>query len=226
MKVVFAGAAVVVTSVGSAHAGITVFQDRALFNAAAGNIVGLEDFESEAVGQTPLPRVFDSGLGFDIVSGTVPAFIQDVPPLFGLANTTPGGENFLQTSANFVSGSYSVEFDTGGEMTAFGFDITGWQPSQSTGGLSFTIFNGNQIVLDDFVAFNGDDFEATFWGWVADPGEVFTSVRVSIPQIFDISFGAQSDVVGFDQVVWVPSPGVVMPLAGGMLLAARRRRSS
>ena len=143
-----------------------------------------------------------------------------LPEGFGYDTTLPDGEGtFLQVSGGAETGSWNVEFDTPGEMAAFGFTMTGFsggkiEEDAESGFLVEFLFDG-VVVDDDYVELEAS-YADRFHGFVS--GGTFDSVRVSV-------YGG--DYVGFDDVrmgfVEVPAPSVLMLLGMG---AMGRRRCS
>lgn|GEM_PF-4268066 len=143
-----------------------------------------------------------------------------LPQGFGYDTTLPDGEGtFLQVSGGSETGSWSVEFETPGEMAAFGFTMTGFdggrRDTDSESGFLVEFIQGDDVVEDEYVELNAS-FADRFHGFVT--GATFDAVRVSI-------YGG--DYVGFDDVrmgfVEVPAPGV-LGLIGVGALGRRRRR--
>ena len=120
-----------------ALAGVAYFSNSTLFDAIIqDDLVIRETFEAgdstSADGQT----VFcDTPLTVRLsYSNSTSPFILNIqeegeviPGGFGYDTTLPDGEGtFLQVSGGAESGSWNVEFDTPGEMAAFGFTMTGF----------------------------------------------------------------------------------------------------
>ena len=142
-----------------------------------------------------------------------------LPQGFGYDTTLPDGEGtFLQVSGGAETGSWSVEFETPGEMAAFGFTMTGFdggrRDADSESGFLVEFIQGDDVVEDEYVELDAS-FADRFHGFVT--GATFDAVRVSV-------YGG--DYVGFDDVrmgfVEVPAPGVLAVL--GLAAMGRRRR--
>lgn len=210
---------------GAAHASVTSYDNRGDFDLATG-LQTIETFEASDLGSIAMPAAFGSGLGADLFNGAVSSFIEaGDPDGFGFENTTAGGRKYLRFGENIPggpdqTGSYSVDFTFGGSVRAFGFDISGFQPSGGADGFNLSLFSGNVLVYDLFVPADVD-FTATFFGFTTDTS--FDTARVNLPVIG--SAGA-ADYVAFDDVTWsaVPTPGAASLLALAGLTAARRRR--
>ena len=216
-------------------AGVTYFDNPVLFDGIIEDyLVIRETFESgdsaSADGQTvfcntPLTvrlNYFDSVSPFVL---KVQEEGEPLPPLgipqgFGYDTTLPDGEGtFLQVSGGAASGNWNVEFQTPGEMAAFGFTMTGFgggkiDENSESGFLVEFIQNGD-VVDDEYVELEAS-FTDRFHGFVTDG--TFDTVRVSV-------YGG--DYVGFDDIrmgfVEVPSPGVLALIGLGGLGRRRRR---
>ena len=142
-----------------------------------------------------------------------------LPQGFGYDTTLPDGEGtFLQVSGGAETGFWSVEFETSGEMAAFGFTMTGFdggrRDADSESGFLVEFIQGDDVVEDEYVELDAS-FADRFHGFVT--GATFDAVRVSV---------YEGDYVGFDDVrmgfVEVPAPGVLAVL--GLAAMGRRRR--
>lgn len=214
--------------VGSANAGtLTLFDNRTDFDNATGAQT-IETFENETLGGIAMPAAFASGLGADLVSGSVSSFIEaGDPDAYGFFNTTAGGRKYLRFGDNIPggppeTGSYSVEFTFGQTVRAFGFDLSGFQPDVGAGGFNVSLFSNGQLVQDFFLPSDQPFPGVEFYGFALDSG--FDAARVNLPVL---NGGASSaDYVAFDDVTWstVPTPGPFALAACGSLLTARRRR--
>lgn len=212
---------------GFAHADLAQYDNRVDFDAATG-AQAVEDFESEALGPFAMPTTFASGLGADIYTGAVTPLIEaGDPDGYGLLNTTDGGRKYLrlgqrQASGAPQTGSYGIEFTFDQTVRAFGFDLSGFQPLNSAGGLNISLFRDGQMV-EDFFVFSDQHFGAAeFYGFSRTDG--FDTARVFIPMLDSDTFDA--DYVAFDGVTWstVPTPSSVALLTLGAFVGARRRR--
>jgi len=124
------------------------------------------------------------------------------------------------------TGSYTVGFSFDSAVEAFGFNISGWQPTTSaggpTGGTNIRLLNGGQIVDEFFRLRDVIIFDISFIGLASEAP--FDEVRVSIAQLLPLPAGT-ADFVAFDDVAWVvPTPGGASLIALGGLVAVRRRR--
>lgn len=204
----------------------STFDDRSLWEMAAGGTPVVETFESETLGVLALPVTLDSGLGVDLSSGNVASSIGLDTPAQGFVNTTVGGRHSLQFGEDPDTGSYSVGFSLDASVEAFGFNISGWAPTVAaggpTGGTNITLLNGGQVVDDFFLLRDVFATDVTFIGVASDVP--FDEIRLSIAQLFPLPSG-ESDYVAFDDAAWVvPAPGGASLLALGGLIAVRRRR--
>lgn len=204
--------------------GVSIYNDRANFTIDAGS-VNIETFENEALGQFAMPTVFSSGLSAALTSGAVSSLIEAGDPSgFGFQNTTDGGRNYLRMgSGGSESGSYTTAFTTQSAVRAFGFDISGFQPTNAANGFNLTLLNNGQLIDDIFVPSDQVFNEVRFFGFIYF-GIDFDEVRVNIP-ILNIG-GDPADHVAFDDVTWgqVPAPSTAALLALTGLAASRRRR--
>lgn len=201
------------------------YTDRASFNLNTG-AQSIEDFESEPLAQIAMPSVFDSGLSADLTSGFVSSFIEaGDPDGYGFQNATLGGRRYLRFGQNTPgtpgeTGSYSVEFSFGQSVNAFGFDISGFQPTNAADGFNLSLFSNGQLIEDIFIFSDQGALDLNFYGFVSDMS--FDSARVFIPVL---NSNSVADYVAFDDVTWgVPSPSSASLLALGGLIASRRRR--
>ena len=201
----------------------SVFDNRLDWQLATG-VPEIETFESESLVSRPLPATLDSGLTFDVIGNvTASIFFNPFQDSNGFVNTTPGGDKVLRFGRNGEMGFYSAVFSTSDVMQAFGFNISGWQPTDAaggpTGGANITLLNGGQVVDDFFLFVDADIDDVNFIGLANIEG--FDEVRFLVAQLPD-SF---SDDVAFDDVVWVvPAPSSLALLGLGGLAAVRRRR--
>lgn len=208
--------------------GYSTYTDRNSFEMNTGAL-SIEDFEFEPLGNFAPPTLLDSGLGIALPVGSVDSYIgAGDPNNFGFENTTLGGRNYLAFGRNIPvagapdmpqTGAYSVEFSFGGQVNAFGFDLSGTEFPFGVDGFSVTILDNGQIV-DDFFWSSDQIFDPRFYGMVTD--DAFDAIRINI-SIIGVS--GVADYVAFDDVSWgVPSPSAMSLLALGGLAAARRRR--
>ena len=216
-------------------AGVAYFNNAALFDAIIeDDLVIRETFEAGDSASADGQTVFcNTPLTVRIShEDSLSPFVLDVedegsplPPIglpqgFGYDTTLPDGEGtFLLVSGGASTGSWNVEFETTGEMAAFGFTMTGFDGGQidenSESGFLVEFLQDGETVDDEYVELEAS-FADRFHGFVS--GGTFDSVRVSV-------YGG--DYVGFDDVrmgfVEVPAPGVLMLLGLGAM--GRRRRS-
>lgn len=208
--------------------GYTTYTDRNAFSMNTGAL-SIEDFESESLGNVAMPTLFDSGLGVAMPVGGVDSYIgAGDPDNFGFENTTLNGRNYLAFGRNIPvagapdmpqTGSYSAEFTFGGQVNAFGFDLSGAEFLVSANGFNVSTFNNGQLI-DDFFFASDQIFGIRFYGIVADHG--FDTIRINLPVIGNTGV---ADYVAFDDVSWgVPSPSAMSLLALGGLVTTRRRR--
>jgi len=196
------------------HASVMTFDDRDLFNAAAGAVT-LETFESEATG-TVLPSSVMAESGVQIAvggSGWVPEITTQNAMSY---NTTVGGDRHLRVA--WGTGTYEVTFSHATRMSGFGFDLTGFQDFPALGGFEIDLWSEGSVTETLFIAAPGD-FIARFYGVVSADGFDQITVRIQ-----------GSDAAGFDDLAIafaaVPAPGALAVfLAGGMTGRRRRRRS-
>ncbi|MCA9275060.1 MAG: hypothetical protein KDA29_03460 [Phycisphaerales bacterium] len=208
--------------------GYSTYTDRNSFEMNTGAL-SIEDFESEPLGNFAPPTLLDSGLGIALPVGSVDSYIgAGNPDNFGFENTTLNGRNYLAFGRNIPvagapdmpqTGAYSAEFSFGGQVNAFGFDLSGAEFLVSAIGFNVSTFNNGQLI-DDFFFPSDQLFSTRFYGIVT--GDAFDSIRINLPVIGNTGV---ADYVAFDDVSWgVPSPSAMSLLALGGLAAARRRR--
>jgi hypothetical protein len=197
------------------------YTDRGTFDGAVG-FTTLEDFEDESLGVLTLPETMNgSGLMVDLFSGSVTAQIASNEPAY------PQTSGFQNLAFGVVpeTGDYIVSFMTGGLMSAFGFDLTGYQPTPFLSfGYTATFLLGGSLIDSVFLPGAGSlPSTVRFFGFATNFG--FDEVRLS----FDTNLEDDtSDFVGFDDVAFnvVPEPTTAALLALGLVgMAAVRRRA-
>ena len=203
-----------------AAADVSVFTDQDLFHAQTGALT-IETFENETLGELALPAVFTSGLTAEIVSGDVASMIEaGNPDSFGFQNTTEGGRKYLRFGQVLDTGSYSVEFTFGMSANAFGFNLSGFQPSDAAGGFNVSIFSNGQLTEDFFVPSDQPFPGVGFYGFVSSSD--FDAIRINLPVLNNLS---NADYVAFDDVAWgVPTPSALSLLGMAGLCLSKRRR--
>jgi len=226
-------AAIALTSAQFASAGLTTttFDDRSVWETAAGGTPVVETFESEAIGFLPQPTTLDSGLGVSVLAGIVSTSIRDGDEDLGIENTTPNGRNLLWFDED-ENGTdrYTAQFTLADDIRAFGFDLSGFQPDIGVGGTTISLLDNGSVVDQFFLPVEPNTFAGFFQGFIGlTSSEDFDEVHVQISDISLDGFpGTTSDTVGFDDVAWVvPSPGTagVFAIAGGYAMRRRRRAS-
>lgn len=210
-----------------ARAALALFGDRAAWQAAVNGPIALETFEDYAPTDVTLPGTAPTGLSARFVAGNVSVFVgAGDPDGHGFANTTPAGRNYLgfgrRVGDAWETGDFVVGL-SGGPMTAFAFDLSGWQPAFSVGLLSLQLVRNGQPFDGTIVPGDAFDPSARFIGVTSD--QVFDEIWVGIaafPQ-----FGGIADFVALDDIAWaVPTPGTTAALALTALAAGRRRRNA
>ena len=209
---------------------LTTFDNRVDWLAATSEPVVTEGFEGrDALGPLDAPSIFATGLG---VAATGPAALDSAvesgdPLSVGLQNTTIGGSQYvrfggLQSSpdGNF---DYTIQFLLPQGTSAFGFDISDWEPGLiQTGpqGADVTLLNDGGLVIGfSLPSIQADTGLLTFVGFTSDTF-IFDEVRFTVNETFG------PDVTGVDEVSWVvPSPGAAGLLALSSACVARRRRT-
>lgn len=208
-------AAVVLT--GSAAPGaVTIFDDRAAFEAVAGPNLLRESFEADPVGLLVLPyTAISTGLVVDLdPAGSYDAYITDSEVFSQPSN----GLNHL--SFIFGLGTYTPTFRLPDEALAFGFDLSGYQDLDGSDSLQVLLLAGG-MVLEQLEIDGPPELEPGFIGFTSTVA--FDEVRVVIEDGEQIGFG---DFAGFDQVSFalVPAPGVGVVAVLAALAGGRRRR--
>lgn len=210
-----------------AFANPTGFDDRGVWQAAAGGGVVIETFENEPLGALGNPTTLISGLGVGRFNGSAGISIEaGDPDSFGLENTTFNGRKYLRYGESGDTGSYTAQFLLPEDVTAWGADVSGWQPFDAgggagQGGANITLLLEGQIVHDFFYQSDAD-LAVTFVGFVSD--QAFDEVRFGV---MVLPSDGIADYAAFDQVSWaaVPAPGSVALVGGAGVLALRRRRA-
>gem|GEM_PF-3356930 len=209
------------------------FDDRSGWLAAVSGPIIAEGFEGrDALGPLDAPSIFETGLG---VAATGPAtdtsLVESGDPFnIGLQNTTVGGSQYVRFGGpGGFSGDYTMQFLLPQSTSAFGFDISDWEPgliADGQQGASVALLNDGELVIG-FNLGSTQDVSGTlaFIGFTSDTF-VFNEVRFTVKEVFDPSFGAASfDITGVDEVSWaVPSPGGAAAFVLAGVLASRRRR--
>lgn len=201
-----------IATAGSASAAVILHGDRAAFDLANPGAV-LETFESDSVGPVgPGSPFVESGL---TASVDKPSWLCEVTTHTAMSyNTTPGGARHFRVG--YGTGDYTVSFEFAAGMSAFAFDITGYQNFDAAGGYTVNLYNGETLVDSVFLP-NTTIFLEKFHGFSST--NTFTRVAITI---------TGSDATGFDQLAFVPAlvpaPGTVALLGLLGLGTGRRRR--
>ena len=212
MRTATIAAVMVAGSALPAFAGITVYTSRAAASHAAGDFV-TENFNAQSPGVIADGATLNTGLVQITRDGSGNG--GD-----GLLEIEPGGNFGNIDGTTFLSGEtgatphevVNVAF-SGQNVTAFGAD---WFSPFSGDGIVLN-FGTYTVSLDSITGFN-----TGFVGFVADPGESFSSVKIAGTED-DITFQELWSADNFSFAV-VPAPGAFAVLGMGGLLAARRRR--
>ena len=209
----------------TASAAIVTFTSRALWQAAITSPLVTEGLEDDPVGLLASPQtLLGSGLTVDVVSGSVKAQIADCGSSSCGFWPATAGDNVLAFGDTGDTGDYTVSFTGPVPMTAFGFDISGFQPETfESFGFDAAFYLSGSPVGSFFVPSVLPSFTGTFFGFVdsASFDEVrltFSSNSLTIPD---------ADFVGFDEIQFapVPEPGSLLLIGTGLAgLALRRRR--
>jgi hypothetical protein len=209
----------------TASAAIATFTNRALWQAAITTPLVTEGLEDDPVGLLTLPQtLLGSGLTVDLVSGRVTAQIADCGSSSCGYWPATAGDNVLAFGDTGDSGDYTVSFTGPVPMSAFGFDISGFQPETfGSGGFLSSFYLSGSPVGSLFVPSSLPSFTGTFFGFVNSAS--FDELRLT----FTSNIG-DADFVGFDQIQYapVPEPGTLLLIGtglGGMALRRRRRTS-
>lgn len=204
-----------------ATAATSTYTTRAAFATAAGTPLTTETVEDETLGTKPSPTALaGSGLTTSVASGSVDIQIRNTDPSsYGTVNTTPGGTQFLAFGyANTGAGPFTAQF-AGPTMTAFGFDLSGYQgTANGTGGFNVELRSGGSTVDSFFVA-DATAFSAHFRGFVATTP--FDAIRLTFAPV-----PTNSDILAFDEISFgnaVPEPAALAAGVVGLALLRRRR---
>jgi len=186
---------------------IVLYTDEAAFIAAVG-AHDLETFEGVAPGN------YGTSATFGVHTfGSPPSSIMVVTDTgqFGAHNTTPGGRLFIDCTS---SPSYHDPMDMSrvdAPMTAYGANFTD---------LDFGTIN---FLVDGVTLHSpspGGDANTMFVGFIAGPGESFTTVRL---EVNDNTYGID-DVRSRAGAPGIPEPGTLALLGLGLLGFVRKRR--
>lgn len=197
--------------VGSASAQLTVFTDRAAWEAAVGGGVFTEDFNAQSPGVIADGSTLDTGLLQIFRDGTPNG--GD-----GLLEIEDGGNFGNLNGTTFLSGETGiapherVDFSFNGQSVfAFGGD---WFSPFSGDGIGLEV--GGEVILLDQIA----GFDQGFVGFVS-AGGTFSSVSI-VGTLDDISF---QELWSVDNISYaVPSPAGFALLGIGGVFAMRRKR--
>ena len=193
------------------------YTDRATFNAAAGPLT-LETLEDDVVHQLAVPEALaGSGLVIDTNPRSVTTEVT-TGEMYS-SNTTPGGEKHLRFmyEDDYMASCMSSALP----MTAFGFDITGFQDFPNQGGFAMDLYLGVSPVESLWIPDPGD-FGPNFHGVISDT--LFDTVVMT----FLRGSHLEGDFVGLDDIAFnaVPEPAsATLLVLGGLGLVARRRRA-
>lgn len=216
MKTLLALVAVVALAAAPSLATTVQYTDRSAFEAAAGPLT-LETLEDDAVHQLVVPEAL---AGSGLIIDTNPRDVTtEVTTSEGYSsNTTPGGEKHLRFiyADDYVASCMTSPLP----MTAFGFDLTGFQDFQGQGGFAMDLYLGASQV---------DSL------WIPDPGNfgpnfhgiISTSPFDTVSMTFREIIGSDGDYVGLDDIAFnaVPEPATMSLLGLGLAsLVARRKR--
>lgn len=204
--------AAIVCAAGQATAGISVFTDRASWEAALGGVTPVvEDFNAIS------PQVIADGATLD--TGLIQVTRDGSPNGADGALEIEPGSNFGDIDGTtFISGetgaapheNVKVEFN-GQSVFAFGAD---WTSPFSGDGIGIEVL-GELVLLDSI-----SGFDTGFVGIVSDMGNFDSIAIVGNPA--DITFQELWSGDNFSYAVPAPGAGALLGLAG--LAAARRRR--
>ncbi|MCA9298974.1 MAG: hypothetical protein KDA28_07900 [Phycisphaerales bacterium] len=226
---------VIVTAAAASSASADVFEtfdNRTDWLASALGPVTTEGFEGrEFNGPLGAPSIFTTGLGVAVTGGATnwSAVEAGDPGGYGLQNTTDGGSQYVRFGiGGGLVGDYTIQFLLPQSTSAFGFDISDWEPGtiiDGPQGADVELLNDGNLVFG-FGLPSTQDVSGTlaFIGFASDTF-IYDEIRFTVKEGvggLDIPF---LDVTGIDEVAWVvPAPGAagVLALAAGM--ASRRRR--
>lgn len=199
-----------------AEATFIAFGDRTTWLAAAGTLVGEEDFES-----------FTSDTSFNFA----PLALADGITI-GTAFPAPLGDNFVdvppadrdETDVNGTAHARVLNLGLETPFLLFATPITAF-------GADFKNLN-DEILRTEIELYAGatllatltpstePDDEVSFWGFASDAGEEVTEIRFRY--VADERFGMDDLAIG----TTVPEPGTVLLLAAGLAGLSARRRSA
>lgn len=185
---------------------VTFFQDREAFEADLGSSGAREGFEDLPVNEIAGTATFASGLRAGLLNGNIDMYVGIAA--YDYINTTPDGSNVLFFGGPGSTGTYTVRFLLRDAAHGFGFDISGWNPLQSSGGggggMNISLLAGGQMVAERFLPSDSRG-DLLFIG-LASTVE-FDEVRMNISQLGQLPNIPYADHATFDEVTWIVPEG-------------------
>lgn len=206
----------VVAPIQSSFGDFTTFTDRSAWEAAAGTLDFLEDFEGFTADEDFSFGSTSSPNGFTVGHSGNENFrnLIDVPPLdFNDGNGTASISAFVE-----FGGKDTITITPDDFLTAFGFETS--QAAESEGVLA-SFFDQNGNVLASVILGNGID---DFVGVTASNGMLIGGVEFIALNDFPGGAGEGFRLDNFGGAV-VPEPSTIFVLATCSLAMARRRRA-
>lgn len=220
-----AAAMLIAASHTAALAGVTVFTDRAAWEAAAGGVVGSENLNNGASLASYTPAY--SGTGITSYFGNGVNFRLVAPDMQFISAITNNRENWSwndsslrltaggSTGAQFTGGTLVVQPSASiGNVGGFGFD---WESTGGRAEVSLNFLGGTTSDIVDIPANLGPGNR--FFGIISDGGANVVSMNL-------ITYGYNTNQIHFDNFALgaTPAPGALALLGMGGLLTSRRRR--
>lgn len=199
---------------GSTNAALTVYTDRAAWEAAVGGTFVLEDFNAQAPGVIADGATLDTGL-LQITRDGSPNGGD------GLLEIEPGANFGNFDGTTFISGETGaapheiVDIGFNGQaIYAFGAD---WVSPFSGDGIALQV--GNELILLDSIS----GFNSGFVGFVSD-SDTYTKVSI-VGNPADVTFQELWSGDNFSYATVIPGPAAFALFGIGGLAMGRRRRA-
>lgn len=215
----------IVAGQSAAWAGVTVFTDRAAWEAAVGGVVGSENLNNGATLSAYVPNLvgpgissyFGNGVDFRLVGADMSfrSAITNDAENWSWSNSSPRLTAGGSIGGIGVGGTLSVEPSSSiGAVGGFGFD---WESSGAEAIVSVNFLGGEES--DAFLLVASQGLGNQFFGIVSDGGANIASLNLN-------TFAGDINQIHFDNFALgaTPAPGALALLGMGGLVASRRRR--